>query len=216
MVVLFDFDGTLADSFSFFLQCINNLSVEFGHETIEDTPEKRRKGMHRIVIEDIKLKEEILLPYSDRIRDELKRNFREIPLFPSVKSVVKKLMRHHSVGIVSTNSERLIRSSLEKEGLGIELLVTDISLGWKAEALKRILAEDPRDRSEFVYVGDERRDIDACREAGIPIIAVTWGFEPRSDLLEGRPDYLIDEASQLLSVIHQLSAIGVQRSAKGT
>ena len=78
MVVLFDFDGTLADTFSIFLQCINTLSVEFGHKTVEDTPEKRKKGMDRIFVEDVKLTEELLIPYSDRIREEIKSNFLEI------------------------------------------------------------------------------------------------------------------------------------------
>ncbi len=201
MNVFFDFDGTLADAFPYFLACMNKLAREYGHETVEDNPELRGKGMTRILLEDIKLKEKMWLPYSDRMRDELMNTYQEIPLFPFIKPVLKKVLKHHTVGILSTNSKHLIRNSLEKEGFEINLLFTNISLGQKASVLRKILSEYNQDPSQFIYVGDECHDIKACREAGFPIIAVTWGFEPKATLMEYRPNYLIDEPSQLLELI---------------
>ena len=55
MIVIFDFDGTIADSFPVFVTCMNHLSREFGYEELEDSIELRQKGIQRIALEDMKV-----------------------------------------------------------------------------------------------------------------------------------------------------------------
>ena len=47
---------------------------------------------------------------------------------------------------------------------------------------------------ETLYIGDEVRDIDACRKTGIRIISVTWGFNSKEALCRKNPDFLVDSA----------------------
>jgi phosphoglycolate phosphatase len=201
MVVLFDFDGTIADSYPVFLKCMNHLSKEFGYERMEDSVQLRRKGMGRIISEQMKLPRSVWRSYADRLREEIKHRFHEIPLFPSVKAVIQALVPAHKIGIVSTNSQTIIRNTLEKEGLAVDFLLTDIGLGQKAEILMKVIDERIRDGAQLVYVGDEIRDIEACQQVGVKVIAVTWGFEPRETLEQAHPDYLIDDPSALLSLL---------------
>jgi phosphoglycolate phosphatase len=203
MVVLFDFDGTIADSYPVFLKCMNHLSKEFGYETMEDSVQLRRKGMGRIISEQMKLPRSVWRSYADRLREEIKHRFHEIPLFPSVKTVIQVLAVAHEIGIVSTNSQTIIRNTLKMEELAVDFLVTDIALGQKAEILRQIIAKRMLDGAQLVYVGDEIRDIEACQEVGIKVIAVTWGFEPKEILEQAHPDYLIDDPSALLSLLVQ-------------
>jgi phosphoglycolate phosphatase len=51
---------------------------------------------------------------------------------------------------------------------------------------------------ECVYVGDETRDVEAARKAGMRSAAVTWGFNSRELLEKSRPDFLIDRPGELL------------------
>ena len=55
------------------------------------------------------------------------------------------------------------------------------------------LSGSPKDRA--VLVGDSRTDIKTARNGGIASIAVTWGFRPRSDLLEA--DLIVDDINSL-------------------
>ena len=45
---------------------------------------------------------------------------------------------------------------------------------------------------EILYVGDELRDVKASQKAGIPVAAVTWGFNSRESLAASKPTYLFD------------------------
>ena len=202
MVILFDFDGTIADSFSIFLHCMNQFSKAYGYEEIQDSAENRKKGMRRILSEDMKISSEMILPYSDRIRDEIEENYQALPLFPAVKGIVTELLKDHTLGIVSTNSKTIVQKTLKQESLNIDLLYADISLGKKGEVLKKITGNGLWASSDFIYVGDECRDIEACRTVGIPIVAVTWGFDSREDLKSCHPDYLIDDPSGLVKIIN--------------
>jgi phosphoglycolate phosphatase len=201
MVILFDFDGTIADSYPVFLHCMNQLSNEFGYDRIEDSAQLRQKGMGRIISENMKLPKSALRSYADRLREEIKYRFHEIPLFAQVKSLIKQLLPANTIGIVSTNSRAIIRNTLEKEGLAVHFLFTDIGLGQKAPALSRVIREHHIKCGRLVYVGDEGRDIEACRQVGVKIIAVTWGFEPRETLARAHPDYLVEDPSELLSLL---------------
>jgi phosphoglycolate phosphatase len=204
MIIIFDFDGTIADSFPVFVTCMNHLSKEFGYEQLKDSIQLRRKGIQRIVLEDMKVPRALWLTYAHRLREEIKKRFHEIPLFHSIKPVIKEIMLRHTVGILSINSEAIIRNTLKKEALYVDFLFTDISFSEKAEVLGKIIGRNLMNTRELIYVGDECRDIEACKKAGIRIIAVTWGFDPKEILAQSHPDYLIDNPSELLTLLNQL------------
>src|SRR5690606_18358727 len=54
---------------------------------------------------------------------------------------------------------------------------------------------------EGVYVGDGPQDILAARAAGMPCVALTYGFYGREDLLPYVPDALVDNARDLAAVL---------------
>ena len=51
--------------------------------------------------------------------------------------------------------------------------------------------------SEMIYIGDETRDIQAAKKAGIRSAAVTWGYNSRKALEAQSPDYLIHSPQEL-------------------
>ena len=163
----------------------------------------RRKGIQRIALEDMKVPSALWPTYAHRLREEIKNRFHEIPLFPSIKPVIKEIMHRHTVGILSINSEVIIRNTLKKEELYVDFLFTDISFSEKAGVLTEITRRNLRNPPEFIYVGDECRDIEACQKSGIRIIAVTWGFDPKEILEQSHPDYLIDHPSELLTLLNR-------------
>jgi phosphoglycolate phosphatase-like HAD superfamily hydrolase len=59
-------------------------------------------------------------------------------------------------------------------------------------------------KRNVIYVGDETRDIEASKKAGIPVIAVTWGLNDREILAMAQPDQIIDSPDNLLACIKQI------------
>jgi len=57
---------------------------------------------------------------------------------------------------------------------------------------------------QTIYVGDEVRDIDAARFAGVRPVSVSWGFNSRAALAAAEPDWLIDDPTQLLAIANRL------------
>ena len=204
MIVIFDFDGTIADSFPVFVTCMNHLSREFGYDELKDSIELRQKGIQRIALEDMKVPRALWLTYAHRLREEIKNRYHQIPLFPAVRSLIKEIMPRHTVGILSINSEAIIRNTLDNEGLHVDFLFPDVSFSEKAGVLSEIIRQNSRPTPEFIYVCDECRDIEASKKAGIQVVAVTWGFDPKEILEQNHPDYLIDNPSELLTLLNQL------------
>lgn len=56
----------------------------------------------------------------------------------------------------------------------------------------------------ILYVGDSAVDAQTARNARLPFAACTWGFETKQNLLRQTPDYMVDNAKQLLAVIQSL------------
>ncbi|MEY4243328.1 MAG: hypothetical protein RLZZ245_913, partial [Verrucomicrobiota bacterium] len=54
---------------------------------------------------------------------------------------------------------------------------------------------------QMLYIGDELRDVKAAQKAGIPIAAVTWGFNSRESLAASEPDYLFDQPTDFLRLL---------------
>ena len=54
---------------------------------------------------------------------------------------------------------------------------------------------------DAIYIGDEVRDIKSAKKAGIPIAAVTFGFNSKEALEKESPDYLCDTPAELVKIL---------------
>jgi len=70
----------------------------------------------------------------------------------------------------------------------------------KAQHLKRLLKEHKLPKQEVIMVGDELRDIEAARQCGIKIAAVSWGYNSHEALEEAKPDWLLEHPKELLKL----------------
>jgi len=71
----------------------------------------------------------------------------------------------------------------------------------KSKHLKAIRKTFSLRSEEILYVGDELRDVKASQKAGIPIAAVTWGFNSRESLAAEKPEYLFNQPADFLRLI---------------
>lgn len=192
-LVVFDFDGTLADSFPFFLRSFDVLAGRHGFRPIlgEDLDALRGCDVKQIM-------RHVGIPLwkvprvASDFRTMMASEIDDIPLFDGVGAMLHTLVGENvRLAVLSSNSESNVRAVLGPEHARlIECYACGASLFGKRSKLRRLLGEMNIDRRHALCVGDEVRDAEAARSERLRFGAVSWGYT-RADVLQAtRPDYL--------------------------
>lgn len=201
-LVVFDFDGVIADTIHLAVNTANRMLCEEGYAariTGEHIMEKGIKG----VIKDLKIPTYKLLFHIKEGHRIVNCEIGSVKLFPGIKAAIKKMKRDYKLAMVTGNSKDNIRKVLSKNGMeGIfDFTIAGVSIFGKASKIKKAMKIAKVRNEEAVYIGDVVEDIDAARKAGIRVICVGWGFSSRK-LLEGNePDYMVESPDELPEMI---------------
>ncbi|EDX86841.1 haloacid dehalogenase-like hydrolase, putative [Synechococcus sp. PCC 7335] len=207
-VLIFDFDGTIADTLDTIVRITNRIAPEYGYSPT--TPDKLRYYQSLSTKEMLKQSEIPLfrLPFLLRqVRREMTTELDAVPVAAELVPTIKALSENgHQLMIMSSNSKHNILRFLERQQIAnlFSLIQGGVGLLSKARTLKQIIRREGLDFSQVIYVGDETRDIDASKQVGISIAAVTWGFSSREALAKQSPAWLIDHPRQLLGAAQTL------------
>ncbi len=200
--IIWDFDGTLADTLGCLLGIYNELAGRRGFRPIED-PETVRDLSLVPLLRMLRIP---LRRLPGLVRDVLaaqKGAMAAIRLFPDLLPVLGLLRQQGPhMGVLSSNSRENILACLRANGAAdlFDAVVGYRRVLGKGKALRRYLRAQNLAAADVVYVGDEVRDIKAAREAGVAVAAVTWGLNTPGLLARHHPDHLIERPQQLLEV----------------
>ena len=199
-LVLWDFDGTLADTLPGVLRIFNDLAPQFGFTPVADAQAVRDTTLTQF-FQTLGIPLWKLPALRQAIVTRQKDEMTGTRLCPGVPEVVARLGRNGCrMGIVSSNAEDNIRTCLRANGVEpwFELVVGYSRLLGKQRSLRRVLRQTALDGRDVLYIGDEVRDVEAARDVGMDVAAVTWGINSRSLLARNSPTQLIDRPEQLL------------------
>jgi phosphoglycolate phosphatase len=198
-LVLWDFDGTLADTLPLLLRAYNDLATAAGYRVVSDPQVVRGQTLLELLRSQGIPRARLPL-LARRLRRAVKGEMAGVPLFPGLAEVLADLRRGGCrLGVLSSNSRENVLSCLRANGVDdlFEVVAGYPLLFGKARGIRRLLRSLGVDRAEALYVGDEVRDVEAAHKAGVAVAAVTWGLNART-LLEGyRPAFLVDRPDQL-------------------
>ena len=204
-VIIFDFDGTLADTIDILLSITNRLSAEFGFKsaTKEELAQLSNLNSWQILqYSGISIFKFPLL--IRRLKAELHSEVPQIQLFPGIKEVLLELKkRGFQLGIITSNSRENVLGALEKNGLQdtFTFIYSGSTFG-KHKVINKWLRIENIHTEKVVYVGDEIRDIDAAKKTGIKVIAVGWGFNSPQALAAQNPNFLIERPQELIEIMN--------------
>jgi phosphoglycolate phosphatase len=198
-LVLWDFDGTLADTWSCGQQLFNEIAARRHFVPITDVEADRRLT----TLEFLRAHRVPLLHLPLVIREwhaALRARMEGVLLFPGVRDALTTLRRQgSSLGILSSNNHDNIACCLRsQEAYALfDFIHSSSRLFGKANGIRRVLARQTLGKREVLYIGDETRDLHAARTAGIDSAAVGWGLNPLDVLSQSSPTYLIEQAAQI-------------------
>jgi phosphoglycolate phosphatase len=202
--VIFDFDGTLANSISVALKIYNQFADGFGTQPVTeaDLPALRKLGYKKAMkAKNVKI---YMLPKMLLVlTKELKKHMHEVKPYPGIAQALEKLKSQgYSIGILTSNQEGLVQEFINVHKFpSFDFLVSEKTLFGKDKALKRIIRRHGLNKHEVIYVGDEPRDSAASRRTGIVFVGVTWGLAGSDGYGNKQPNYLVSTPSELVKVL---------------
>ncbi len=199
-LIIFDFDGTLADSFPWFTGELNQVAKRWGFRAVADSEMDTLRYMSAGAVLRYLGVARWQLPWvAGDIRARMGRDIERIRLFAGVPEMLDALTGSGlRLAIASSNDEANIARVLGPRLLGkLVALECNAALSRKDARLKRLLRRSRTAAPKTVYVGDEVRDIDAARRAGIASGAVTWGYNHPAALAAEHPDLLFHRVADV-------------------
>ncbi len=199
--LIFDFDGTLAQTLDMVVEILRPMAKEFGLKEVSDKDIKafREKGIKQI-IKEFKIpliKVPIIIK---RVKDKLNKETENLSTFDGIKETLNELKKkNYGLGILTSNSEDNVKMFLKKNDLDLfDFIYSDSSLFGKDKVLKKLFKNRNLKTNQVVYFGDEVRDIQAAFKLKIKMVAVSWGFNTKRLLTSYKPTYLVENPSQIL------------------
>ena len=178
-LAMFDFDGTLADSFPFFLSVFNTVADRHAFRRIDvaRAGELRHLGV-RQMMDHVGLPAWKLPLASKTFMALMQGSPHAVPLFDGIADALRHLHgRGVQLAVVSSNSEHNVRTVLGPE---LTALVARFDCGMsvfgKASRIRAVLKACGAAPAEALYVGDQATDAEAARKAGVAFGAVHCGY----------------------------------------
>lgn len=206
-LLIFDFDGTLADSEQALIAAYGRMRTEYNLPELSH--EEFQELKHLTMIERLKFAHEhgvrthMIPGIMFRLLQEMRHDIEAVVLFPGIPEVMRELQkRGHQLAIVSSSTKDIITDILTRFELNIfASVLSGSSLFGKARKLTRVMRQLEVAPAHAIYIGDEVRDIEAAQKVGIRSVACTWGLDSGNNLRAQSPDFLIGKPAELLQLM---------------
>lgn len=202
-IFIFDFDGTIGNTLPYIHKVSNMLAKMYGFKHIGESQFQalREKSPVEIIRElNIPL---LKIPFVlHKGRQLLKKYMKDVGYVPGMNDVLDTFKKSgKTIGMLTSNSQENIDVFLHRHNLSVfDFVHTENNLFGKQFSLASILKQRNLPKDRTIYVGDEVRDIEACRVLGLDIVSVSWGFSSKEILQKHEPTFLIDTPQELVKL----------------
>lgn len=198
-ILIFDVDGTILNSLDLLIDCLylnmNKYGVQVSKKGLYNLIEN--KSLHDI-IREFKLNKLHILYIVWKIKRDFNKRNSEVKSFEKIKSLFEYLKeKGHKLFILTSNNKEFVETILKRENLiFFDKKYYKSSLFGKAKYIQKIIDKNKLEKEDIYYVGDEIRDIEASKLAGVKCISVSWGYNSKKLLVDFKPDYLVENIDE--------------------
>jgi len=199
-LAIFDFDGTLADSFPFFIRVFNQLAEQHGFKGIK--PELAPTFRHysaRQMMEQVGMPAWKLPFVAKSFIALMRQNAASISLFEQIDDTLLHLASNGvTLAIVSSNAFDNVSQILGPANTRlIRQFECGMSIFGKPPRIQKVLKKTGIPSHEAIYIGDQVSDLEAARKVKISFGAVSWGYGTIESLKEHFPEEEFDSVSAI-------------------
>ncbi len=202
--LIFDFDGTLADTLAFTINSALEINRKLKLLNSEKVDIEKFRSMDSIdFFKELKIPKVKLVYFILKYQRKLAKEMNSTKTFDDLPKVLKILKdKGVKMGIVTSNSSKNVRKFLRNNDLDyFDFIYTSINYFQKNKMLEKAVRKYKLNKGTIIYVGDEVRDIRAAKISNIKIASVTWGYNFESVLSAHGPDFIINQPEDLLNLI---------------
>lgn len=204
MYLIFDFDGTLIDSFLCIIDEFNLLATKFNFRQIKTTEiEQVRNLSSQELLKYLEIPIYKLPAILYLARKHLHKKMHLLNPCKDISTTLNRLIvAGFRLGIVTSNSQENVMAWLSQHDMDgwFDFVYASSSFFDKSSALRKAIKSECIEQNKTFYIGDETRDIVAAKECGIYSIAVTWGFNSQQVLANYFPDHFAHHPNDILSI----------------
>lgn len=200
-LIIFDFDGTLADTLPVFLQVFDDAADKYGFKRFDPS---RRQALRDLDARQLMTLHQVPLwklpAIANFMRASMGRNIDGIRLFDGMDQALRALKAQGvQLTIVSSNSRSNVLTILGPETAALfSQFECGASLFGKLPKIRKVLAATGVAREHVMLIGDEIRDAKVSAEAGIAFGAVAWGFNNIDALIAEQPQQVFRQVADLI------------------
>lgn len=206
-LIIFDYDGVLADTLMDLIQLGQEVCDELGvkHVVKKDDLSNLETMSFASFGRTCEVPEHLVDEFAQNCLKRFAEKKSPPAIFNGLSNIVRDFAIDNTMAIITTNSAQNVNAFLGEHGLtGCIHAVYGVDLpGSKAQKIliaRNRLSADTKQESVFM-VGDSLSDIRAAKETATTSIAVTWGHQSLEYLLSGDPDYVANVPSDLIEII---------------
>jgi len=189
-LVIFDSDGTLADTLPWMRSIFNELAAEYRLRRVEHHEKQQFRNLEsRALLRELGLPLWKVPQVVAALRRRMAASNVALRPFLGVPGMLQRLARSGRIlAVVSSNSAANVQRILGAEHVRwIAHFLCGASIFGKAAKLRRALRITSVPPEAALYIGDEIRDAEAAHAAGIPFGAVAWGQHDEPTLRRHNP-----------------------------
>lgn len=208
-LLIFDLDGTLLDSKQTIACSINFMLQQLGRpqKAVDLICSYIGIGDRNLIMQSVDGDKQVLEQGLSIFRrdypERIKKNGR---LFDGTREMLEHF-KNKKKAIVSNGGRNMVEISLKKHGIEA---CFDMLVGGEDEScakpnpcqIEKVLKTLQVEPSKAIMVGDLVLDIQAGKNAGIKTCGTTYGIGRKEDLISAKPDFMIDDVSELMSLIN--------------
>jgi len=203
-LILFDFDGVLANTLDDMLNFAQAVCAELGVDRVP-TPADL-DALETMSFVEYGQQLGVPLPLVDEFVSRCLKRFIERPhppkIFDGMTEVIKQLSIHHVIAIVTGNTTSAVENFLNENGIlqCISMVFAVDQPGSKSEKILKAKSQLGTENDAVYYVGDAVSDILAARQVSVKSVAVSWGHQSLSKLANAKPDHIVHAPKEIITI----------------